>query len=250
MSDTLISVAFFVCLTGAALAALLTHPKLPSKHRDDGTRDVVRLCAGIFVVMTSLVLGLMVNSAKNVFESVDKNLHAYATELILLDRTLRQYGPETAAARGTLLAYVKQAAARMAQRDPVLGSRTAESLLRTVADDIRALTPSNAEQTTLRLRAERQFEKVFEMRWALVEQSEGTIPGPLMLLLGAWLTLVFASFGYCAPRNATVVTTLVMSALLIAGAIYLILDMDVPFEGTIQVSPMPLLRAEAELGRT
>lgn len=165
MPDILISVVFFVCLTGAAVVTLLNHPKLPSKHRDDGTRDVVRLCAGIFVVMTSLVLGLMVNSAKNVFESVDKNVHAYATELILLDRTLRQYGADTAGARNTLLAYVKQAAARMAQRDPVLGSRTAEDLLRAVDHDIRMLKPADAEQTALRLRAEQRFEKIFEMRW-------------------------------------------------------------------------------------
>src|SRR5690348_4295447 len=117
MSDLLISFAIFVCLIGAALLTLFTHPRLPATHRDDGTRDVVRLCAGIFVVMTSLVLGLIVNSAKNTFESADKNLHAYATQLILLDRTLRQYGADTAGARNTLLAYVKQAAARMAQRD-------------------------------------------------------------------------------------------------------------------------------------
>jgi hypothetical protein len=249
MSDLVISLAFFICLSGAALATLFVHPKLPIWHRDDGTRDVVRLCAGIFVVMTSLLLGLMLNSAKNTFESVDKNVHAYATELILLDRTLRQYGRETAGARKDLLAYVKQAAARMTQSDPVLGSRTAEAMLRDVAEDLRTLRPTDADQTTLRLRAEHLFETVFEMRWALIEQSEGTIPIPLIVLLGAWLMLIFASFGYCAPRNAVVVATLVVSSFLIAGAVYLIHDMDVPFNGTIQISPEPLMRVVAEMER-
>jgi hypothetical protein len=36
---------------------------------------------------------------------------------------------------------------------------------------------------------------------------------------------------------------------LIAGAIYLILDMDIPFSGPIQISPAPLQRALAELQR-
>ena len=45
--------------------------------------------------MTSLVLGLLLNSAKNTLKSTDRNVHAFATELILMDRTLRQYGPET-----------------------------------------------------------------------------------------------------------------------------------------------------------
>ena len=72
---------------------------------------------------------------------------------------------------------------------------------------------------------------------------------PIIALMVAWLLLVFASFGYRAPCNVVVATSLIVSAALIAGAIYLILDMDVPFAGPIQVSPAPLQRAIAELRR-
>ncbi|WP_246686812.1 hypothetical protein [Mesorhizobium sp. B2-4-19] len=68
-------------------------------------------------------------------------------------------------------------------------------------------------------------------------------------MLHAWLALIFASFGFRAPKNAITLATYVVSAALIAGAIYLILDMDVPFPGTIQISPAPLERALAELQR-
>jgi hypothetical protein len=247
VSDLLMSLAFFVALTGAALITLFIDPKLLAKQRDDGTREVVRLCAGIFVVMTSLVLGLIVNSAKNTFESVDKNVHAYATELILLDRALKQYGPESNGAQKSLLAYVKQAAARMAQDDPLLSSRVAEGLLNDVGQEVRTLRPANDDQKTLRLRAEQRLETVLQMRWALIEQSEGTIPRPLLVLVGAWLMLVFASFGYCAPHNSVVISSLVVAAFLIASAIYLTLDMEGPFDGPMQVSPKPLIRAIAEL---
>jgi hypothetical protein len=40
------------------------------------------------------VLGLLLNSAKNTFEQVDHDMHTYATDLILLDRTLIQYGAD------------------------------------------------------------------------------------------------------------------------------------------------------------
>jgi len=249
MSDALIALGFFLCLAGAAFGSLFFNARLPERHRAQDTSNVVRLCAGVFVVMTSLVLGLMVTSAKNTFESVEKNLHAYATDLILLDRSLRYYGPETVDARRQLLVYVKQAAARMAQSDPVLSSRRAESLLDNVGLSLRMLKPADPQQAALLLRAEQRFEKVYEMRWTLVEQSEGTIPFPLIVLVGAWLMLIFASFGYCAPRNAVVVASLLVSALLIAGAVYLILDMDEPFDGPIQISPAPLNRAIAELER-
>jgi hypothetical protein len=68
-------------------------------------------------------------------------------------------------------------------------------------------------------------------------------------MLTAWLVLIFASFGYRAPRNAVVTLTLVASAALISGSIYLILDMDVPFSGPIKISPAPLLRAEEQMRR-
>ena len=149
--------------------------------------------------------------------------------------------------RRRLLTYVSQAAAHMAQSDPVLGSRTAEHLLDDVADGVRTLSFSDNEHAALRTSAEHRFAQIFEMRWVLIEQAEGTIPAPLIVLLGAWLTLIFASFGGCAPRNPVVLAMLFISSFLISGAIYLILDMDRPFDGTIQLSAAPLKRTIAEM---
>jgi hypothetical protein len=249
MPEVWIALAFFVCLAGCSLGTLYSYSKLPDWHSAAETRDVVRLCAGIFVVMTSLMLGLMVNSAKNIFESADKSLHAYATELILLDRTLRRYGSDAAEARRQLQTYVKQAAARMAQEDVVLSNRSVEQLLDDIGDGVRELRPKDADQEAAKASAHTRFATIFQMRWALIEQSEGTVPMPLIVLLGAWLSLIFASFGYCAPRNGVVVVSFITSSLLIAGAIYLILDMHGPFDGPIQLSSAPLQRALAELER-
>jgi hypothetical protein len=250
MRDALISIIVFLCLVVASLGSHALYLRIPERHRPVETETIVRLVANIFVVLTSLVLGLMINSARNTFEGVDKNVHAYATELILLDRTLRHYGPAAAEPRRHLLAYVQQAARRMGQSDPVLGSRKAEDMLLDVSNGLRALKAADPEQTVLKQRAERRFETAYEMRWALVEQSEGSIPMPLIALMVAWLVLVFASFGYRAPRNMVTATSFVVSAALIAGAVYLILDMDVPFEGAIQVSPAPLERVVAEMTRS
>jgi hypothetical protein len=63
----------------------------------------------------------------------------------------------------------------------------------------------------------------------------------------AWLVLIFGSFGYRAPRNAVVLTSFVLASALISGALYLIVDMDAPFGGPIQVSSAPLQRAMAEI---
>src|SRR5262245_61350065 len=109
MQELTVAFTIFVCLAVASLGTLAMHEKLPEHHRNDDTQNIVRLVATFFIIMTSLVLGLMVNSAKNTFESVDRNMHAYAAGLIVLDRTLRQYGPEAAATRERLLKYVQRA---------------------------------------------------------------------------------------------------------------------------------------------
>ena len=59
--------------------------------------------------------------------------------------------------------------------------------------------------------------------------------------------VIFASFGLFAPRNATVVVVFVLCALSVAGAVFLVLEMDRPLEGVIKVSPDPLRYAHQQL---
>jgi hypothetical protein len=84
---------------GAALLGFLGKTRLPSEHLQDDTNGVIGLVANLFVVMTALVLGLMLNSAKNTFETNSHDIRMLATELILLDRTMRVLGPEAEHAR-------------------------------------------------------------------------------------------------------------------------------------------------------
>ena len=249
MGEVLVGVVIFACLAGAALASLMIYPRFPEHHRQDDTGAVVRLSANLFVVMSSLVLGLMINSAKNTFETIDHNVHNFATQLIILDRSLRLYGPETQDARATLTAYLQRLvdATSPTQKTPAVANRLSELLLNKVGDQLAELQPPEAKRAATLQNATQQLQKVIEQRWVLVGQSEGIIPLPLIALLVAWLTLIFASFGFRAPRNATIVGTFIVSGALAAAAIYLIMDMDTPFSGPIQVSPAPLQRALAEL---
>src|ERR1044072_9794893 len=105
MRDIIVGVVVFVCRLGASLGSRALYERLPRRHRVAETETVVRLFASFFVVMTSLVIGLMLNQAKNTLEAADKGVHAYAVQLILFDRTMRHYGvEETAEARRALLA--------------------------------------------------------------------------------------------------------------------------------------------------
>jgi len=251
MYEIAVALAVFACLVAASIVSLVVSRRLPARYAQEDTHAIVRQAANIFVVTTSLVLGLLLNSAKNTYEAVDRNVHAFATDLILLDRTLRHYGPEGAEARRRLSAYVRQAIEGTWRPDgtAVLDDRVAERLLDDVGISLAAIRPADAVRSDLWRDAEANYQSVVKRRWALIEESEGTIPGAFVVMLTAWLVLIFASFGFRAPRNAFVVATLVVSAGLVAAAMYLILDMDVPFSGPIQISSAPLVRAQEQLNR-
>ena len=249
MTDVTIALLTFVLLSTVSLLSMHLHPRLPERQRDADTAGAVTKIANIFVVITSLVFGLLITSSKSTFESVDRNIHNYATGLILLDRTFRNYGSDASNARLALKAYMEEAIAHPAQTDSIeqLAADTAGIALDSVGNAIDAIQPTDTFHEHLLADVRNQYHDVVRQRWTIVEQSEGAIPDPIIAMLIAWLTIIFASFGYRAPQNRVVISMLLISALLISASLYLVLDMDVPFKGPVRISYQPYHRALLEM---
>jgi hypothetical protein len=64
----------------------------------------------------------------------------------------------------------------------------------------------------------------------------------------SWLSIIFAAFGLFSPYNGTLIFFFVMCAFSAAGAIYVILEMDTPLDGFINISVAPLREALAHIG--
>ncbi len=249
MDELMTAVAVFGSLCTASIGMLYLYPTLSARHRDDDTNTVLRLVANIFVVMTSLVFGLLINSSKNTFETIDSNIHAFSTSLIMFDRSLRTYGVETDETRTRLIEYIELAIADPARGDDALSHRRspAANALDQVGGALDRIAPSDRYHEGLLADARQQFQSVVRQRWSIVEQSEASVPRLVIWMLMAWMTLIYGSFGYRAPRNPMVVGMFVVSAALIAVSVYFVLDMSVPFHGPIQVSDAPLRRALAQI---
>ena len=86
-------------------------------------------------------------------------------------------------------------------------------------------------------------------RVLLFEQLGRSIPLPFVVVLVFWLCIIFASFGLFAPKNGTVIAAFFVCALSVAGALFLILELDQSFEGVLQISSVPLRAAQAQLGQ-
>ena len=85
---------------------------LPAQHLGSEAKDVVKLGMGLLGTMTAMVLGLMIASAKSTFDTQRTGLAQLAGNVIMLDRILEHYGPESKDAREMLRASVADMIAR------------------------------------------------------------------------------------------------------------------------------------------
>lgn len=250
MSPETISCGVFLCVFAGAMLGLLLGNLLPEHHVSGDSKNVVTLGMGVIGTMTALVLGLLVASAKSSYEAQKVEITQMSVSVIELDRLLARYGPETNETRDLLRSNVALALERIwpkqgdgsVRPEPNAGW---EGILMRIEE----LRSTNDGQRWLRDRALQISTELVHARWLLFQQGDSAIPVPLLVVVVLWLTLLFASFGLFAPPNVTVITTQFVCALSVSAAVYLILDLERPFQGLIQISSVPLRNALAHIGQ-
>jgi hypothetical protein len=219
---------------------------LPQHHLDAETKDLIKLGVALIGTMAAMLLGLLVASAKSAYDARRSELTQMAADTILVDRVLAHYGPETGEARGLLKASV------VGMLDRIWGNKDegAPQIQNEILfDKLQEQVPQNDSQRAIKSQVESMAFNLGQMRWLLFEQSGSSISTPFLVVVVFWLSTLFVSFGLFAPRNATAFFTLFISAVSVAGALFLILELDHPFSGLIQISSAPLRNALSVLGR-
>jgi len=248
VSNTTISLVVLAFVFGGVLLGKFLRSILPQQHLSDASKDVVRVGIGLVVTTTALVLSLLIASAKAHYDTQGAELTEMCAKIVLLDRVLAHYGPETKEARDLLRADVVLALDQMwsKNRSSLERSSPANEVL---YDRIQELSPRTDAQRSLQTQALNIALAIGQTRWLMYEQSAAAVSKPLLVVLVFWLTIIFISFGLYAPNNLTVVVSLFLSALAVSGAVLLILEMYSPFAGLIHISSAPLRAALAHLGQ-
>lgn len=246
-----ISWIVFACVFGGALLGFLLRATLPEQHLTADTKSVLNLVIGLIGTMSALVLGLLVATAQSSFSARNSELTQMSANLILLDRVLDHYGPETRKARDLLRGAV---VVELQWISPENGPSTStkldpEGIGGELLDAIQELSPKNDAQRSLQAQALSTAFNLGQTRWLLFEQSGSSIPTAFLVVLVFWLSVIFGSFSLFAPRNATVIAALFVGALSVSGAIFLVMELDRPFHGLIRISDAPLRKALANLGQ-
>jgi hypothetical protein len=251
MTGGLFGLLVFVFLAAAALFSLWLHPRLPEHYRSAETTSNLRLGMGVIATITAVVLGLLISSVKGSFDLASRDVQALAADLIVLDRTLHFYGPNAAHARGLLARYterVLEGTWPSGGQAPTVDDQVAEDLLNQTELTILSLLP-DPQEPDFKEQALTQVRSIVRRRQTLIEESGSAVSPHIVVALTLWLGLIFASFGYNAPRNGMMVIVLLVCAASVAGAIFLILEIDGAVTGLIVVSSDPIQHALAVMRR-
>jgi hypothetical protein len=251
MNTTVTSLIVLACLIAAVFAGRTLRRLLPEEHLSSESKDAVKLAMGLVATMSALLLGLLVSSAKGAYDTERSEVIQMAAKVTFLGRALAAYGPEAAGVRAELSDTVEEGIRQMwpgeMRRPGSVGPNVQAGNM--VYAAIHNLSPTNDTQAAIKTQAAALAVDLAQLRTLLAAQSVPSISKPMLIILVSWLVVIFLGFSVLAPPNATTILALMVSALAVSGAIFLILELDEPFGGLIGISSEPMLNALHQLAQ-
>jgi hypothetical protein len=247
MTPIAISLLTFALALVGILVGSFMQRVLPEGHLSSDSKEVVKLSMGVVGTLTALVLGLLIASAKSSYDARESEVKQLTAYVILLDTLLDQYGEKAQPARASLRQAVPAVADRIwregqsvpLQGEPFKATAEGESFYR----QIQALQPTDDNQKDLRAGILQVATDSAQARFLLFSHLGSSIPVPFLAVLLFWLAILFGGFALMARANATTLVALVICALSVSGAIFLILELDQPFSGTMPIHSEPFRNA-------
>jgi hypothetical protein len=194
----------------------------------------------------------LLSSAKTSFDTKTGEVRQFASDLILLDRVITQYGDEARVEHERIGRYTRFWLARIWPEAGVTAVAPGDSaLIEAIEDDLNKLPPKNDDQRWLQSRALGIAGDLQQLRWSVREQMGGSIPMALWVIVIFWLAAIFTGFGvFTQNRNTTVITAILVCSLSMSASVFLILELDRPFGGVIKMSADPMVDALAQIERS
>ena len=253
MSAPLTAFVILVCMLGGMALGSYLRLVLPDDHTRADSKDILMTSAGMMATLIALIIGLLVTSAKGNYDNTTLGITQTGAKIISLDYYLSNYGPDAKVEQELVRQATASAIERVWPNESTQGAdltkMEAATGMTDVYSKIRELSPQNDSQKYLKTQALQISADMMQSRWMLIEQSQTNLPRIFLVVLTFWLTVLFAQFGLLAPRNLTAKSALFICALSVSGAIYLILELNNPLEGTIKVSSAPLHKALFLIGK-
>lgn len=242
------------CIISGGLIGSRLSKLVPLHHMTSDSKDIMKIASGMIGTLVALVLGLLVASAKNAYDTVNAESVEAGSRILYLDHTLDRYGPEMDPVRKQMKDSLSAGVQRMwpNERNGLTGTQALEAgisgmdKVRSMLDDV---TPATEKQKRLLAEAQSLADQMQQSRWLAIEQQQNTLPTTFLIILICWLTMLFTCVGLFAPHNTTVFFVLIFCAVSFSTAIFLIVELSRPLDGTMKISSAPMRNVLSHLGQ-
>ena len=232
------SIVLALIIAGALLGAFF-RTLLSEQHLDSDTKDVIKMSVGLIATLSALVLGLLIATGKTSFDARVTQVRQIAANAVLLDQTLAQYGNDAANARVALRQTFGLMVDRIWNENNAISRGPSPFQMTGAADSfIQSLVnlPATTDfQRALKTEIVGIANEIAKDRLSLFVQGRDTISMPFLTVLVFWLTVIFAVFALLTRLNILVSVIMLLCAVSVSGSIFLILDMNRPFDGMMRI---------------
>jgi len=252
MYAILVSITVLLLACGSLYLGGWIASRMPEAHRVYEAQKAAQFGISMMATLAALVLGFMVTSARATFDRANDDIIGVSTSILLLDRALSGYGPETTPIRTDLRQFLARATERVSPDGEMKKvvfrlPHTSLSLITQLQGAILALPSDTATKWWFQHRALDITTELAKQRILASEHEKTSEPTPLLIVVTAWIVLIFVGMGTFAMHNPSVRLVLFCAALAFSGSIFLIMELEAPYTGMLRASGAPLLQAEQEL---
>jgi len=225
---------------------------LPEAHMSSGARDMIGAVMGLIALLLALVLGTLIGSAYGFFAGQKANVETLAARSIQLDMAFKQFGPEAAPLRAGMEAALNQAYKAIwvdnldPRSYPVANIVESFDRLNQGIAQLQAKTPEQlAAMPTINI----SVGIIEQTRILMSLQLASPISWPLLGVVVSWAMLLFAGYGVLARLNSTAVVAAFVGGFAVGSAVFLILELNQPFNGLFRIPASAMEQALTVLNK-
>ena len=239
MHTAFISLIALALIIAGTLLGAFARTFLSDEHLNSDTKDVVKMSVGLIATMSALVLGLLIATGKTSFDARVTQVRQIAANALMLDQALVQYGSDGTSVRVALRQTFGLMVDRIwnennsESRPPTAFNMTgaANSFIQSLAD----LPVATDFQRALKTEIIGIANDIAKDRLSLFVQGRDTISMPFLIILVFWLTVIFGIFGLLTRLNILAAVIMLLCAVSVSASIFLILDLNKPFDGLLKI---------------
>jgi len=228
---------------------------LPEAFTTGGPRDMIGAVVGLLTLLSALVMGLLIWTAYGVYAGQNLAIQTLAAKILQYDLALADYGPEAkdlrSQARHALARTIEQVWNADENDNEFAAHNFAAALqsLRNRGEALENLTPSTDQQKQALAAAKAIDGSIGQARLQMSFALTNAVSYPLILIVVGWATILFCGFGLMSKGHMMSLVSVLVGAVAVASAVYLILDLSSPYSGVFRASPEPLEQVLAVMGK-